>query len=239
MSRNFIDRFYEENSKDRFWSLNKKIGAGLFVLFLTVIMINTTGCTQNGADTAGSEEPVVNIPQPTAQEESVKVGNDGKNAAIAPDAETPAEMMQEEEDAAMVQMSVAGMGRSDPFLPESEIVAKHKPKSQYADFLAPPPESIVVDTTATEVMTTKVSGIMYDKLNPSAILNISGADYLVRTGDIINGYKILSIAKDTVTVQFGANVYKASVGELFTGEGINYNTVSNLENKFGSRNNKH
>ena len=80
---------------------------------------------------------------------------------------------------------------------------------------------------------------MFDKFNPSAILNISGTDYLVRTGDVINGYKVLSIGKDTVTVQYGANVYKASVGELFTGEGVNYNTVSNLENKFGSRRNKH
>ena len=96
---------------------------------------------------------------------------------------------------------------------------------------------ISVDTTATEIMTTKVSGIMFDKFNPSAILNINGTDYLVRSGDIINGYKILSIGKETVTVQFGSNVYKASVGELFTGQGINYNTVSNLENKFGSRSN--
>ena len=82
------------------------------------------------------------------------------------------------------------------------------------------------------------SFIMYDKFNPSAILNISGSDYLVRTGDVINGYKILSIGKETVTVQYGSNVYKASVGELFTGEGINFNTVSNLNSKFGSNRNK-
>ena len=87
-------------------------------------------------------------------------------------------------------------------------------------------------------MTTKVSGIMFDKFNPSAILNISGADYLVRTGDVVNNYKVLSIAQDTVTVQYGANVYKAGVGELFTGEGINYNTISNLQNKFGGNKNK-
>ena len=74
---------------------------------------------------------------------------------------------------------------------------------------------------------------MFDNINPSAILNISGSDYLVRSGDIINGYKILSIGKNSVTVQFGSNVYKAGVGELFTGDGINFNTVSNLETKFG------
>ena len=35
-----------------------------------------------------------------------------------------------------------------------------------------------------------------------------------------------------------SNVYKASVGELFTGNGINFNTVSNLNSKFGSSVNK-
>ena len=102
----------------------------------------------------------------------------------------------------------------------------------------PPPETITVDTTATEVMSTKVSGIMYDKFNPSAILNISGSDYLVRSGDVINGYKVLSIGRETVTVQYGSNVYKASVGEMFSGDGINFNTVSNLNNKFGGSHNK-
>ena len=129
--------------------------------------------------------------------------------------------------------------RLHKFLNITEEMVKPKPKKPaYANYLMPPPETITVDSTATEVMTTKVSGIMYDKFNPSAILNISGSDYLVRTGDVINGYKILSIGKETVTVQYGSNVYKASVGELFTGNGINFNTVSNLNSKFGSSVNK-
>lgn len=231
MSRNFIDRFYEEDTKDRFWSLNKKIGAVLFVLFLTVIMINTTGCTQNGTEEVSVEGPsAVEVPQ-----ESVKVGNDGVNAAIAPD-DVSIVADQSLKNNSMVAMSVEDMGRSDPFLPDSEKVVV-KPKPKFATDLLPPPEMISVDTTATEVMTTKVSGIMFDKYNPSAILNINGSDYLVRSGDVINGYKILSIGRETVTVQFGANVYKASVGELFTGDGIKYNTISNLEHKFGSRTN--
>lgn len=231
MSRNFIDRFYEEDIKDHFWSLNKKIGVCLVVFLLGIIMINTTGCTQNGSnDTQVEEAPVVDVPKDT-----VKVGNDGINGAIAPD-DVSIVAEQSAKNSTMVAMSVEGMGRSDPFLPDSEKVVV-KPKPKFVNDLVPPPETISVDTTATEIITTKVSGIMYDKLNPSAILNINGSDYLVRSGDIINGYKILSIGKDTVTVQFGSNVYKASVGELFTGEGINYNAVSNLENKFGSKRN--
>ncbi|AOR38375.1 hypothetical protein BHV42_03795 [Candidatus Melainabacteria bacterium MEL.A1] len=238
MSKDFIDRFNEEGSKDRFWSLNKKIGAGLVVLLLAVIMINTSGCTQGNSDSSGDDITAIEANQ-EQQQDTVKVGNDGVNAAIAPD-DVSIVADQATKNNAMVAMSVEDMGRSDPFLPEGEkVVVKPKPKKPaYANYLMPPPETITVDSTATEVMTTKVSGIMYDKFNPSAILNISGSDYLVRTGDVINGYKILSIGKETVTVQYGSNVYKASVGELFTGEGINFNTVSNLNSKFGSNRNK-
>ena len=238
MSKNFIDRFYEEGNKDHFWSLNKKIGVFFILIFLTVVMINTTGCTKNEEANVANDS-IVNVPQPQEGEQpgAVNVDNNGENAAIAPDDETSSL----DKNTSTVAMSIVDMGRSDPFLPGNEVVVS-KPKSKppkYAKFLTPPPESIIVDSTATSVMTTKVSGIMFDKFNPSAILNISGTDYLVRTGDVINGYKVLSIGKDTVTVQYGANIYKASVGELFTGEGVNYNTVSNLENKFGSRRNKY
>ena len=241
MSKNFIDRFYEEDNKDHFWSLNKKIGACLVVLFLAVVMVNTTGCTKGDETADVATDSLVNVPAPQAGEQpgAVNVDNNGENAAIAPDDD--AASAKTEDNSSMVAMSIVDMGRSDPFLPGSEAAAakpKSKPKPpKYAKFLTPPPESIVVDTTVTNVMTTKVSGIMYDKFNPSAILNITGSDYLVRTGDVINGYKILSIGKDTVTVQYGANVYKASVGEIFTAQGINFNTISNLQNKFGSKRN--
>ena len=237
MSKNFIDRFKEEDNKDRFWSLNKKIGVGLAVLFLAVIMLNTTGCTQGNGDSTADD--ITNIEVNQEPQDTVKVGNDGVNAAIAPD-DVSIVADQAAQNNTMVAMSFEDMWRSDPFLPEGEkFVVTPKPKKPaYSSYLMPPPETITVDSTATEVITTKVSGIMYDKFNPSAILNISGSDYLVRTGDVINGYKILSIGRETVTVQYGSNVYKASVGELFTGNGINFNTVSNLNSKFGSSVNK-
>lgn len=237
MSKNFIDRFYEEDTKDRFWSLNKKIGAGLIVLFLTIIMVNTTGCTQNSTEEVSVEDSSASVEVP---KDTVKVGDDGVNAAIAPD-DVSIVADQTAKNDTMIAMSVEDLGRSDPFLPESERVAsaksKPKPKPKFAADLLPPPDALTFDSTAADVMTTKVSGIMFDKFNPSAILNINGTDYLVRSGDIVNGYKILSIGKETVTVQYGLNVYKASVGELFTGNGINYNSISNLENKFGSSRN--
>lgn len=236
MSRKFLDRFNEVGIHDRFWSFNKQIGVALGVLFLAIIMINTTGCTQGNS--GDSPDDITNIEVNQQPQETVKVGNDGVNAAIAPD-DVSIVADQATKNSTMVAMSVEDMGRSDPFLPEAEkgkrVVQK---KPAYSSYLMPPPETITVDTMATDVMTTKVSGIMYDKFNPSAILNISGSDYLVRSGDVINGYKVLSIGRETVTVQYGSNVYKASVGELFTGEGVNFNTISNLNSKFGGSHNK-
>lgn len=236
MRKNFVDRFIEEDIRERFWSFNKKVGICLCVIFLGIIMLNTTGCTQGNS--GDSIDDIVNIEANQQPQDTVKVGNDGVNAAIAPD-DVSIVTNQTDKNTTMVSMSVEDMGRSNPFLPESENVnhAVQK-KPAYSSYLMPPPETITVDTTATEVMSSKVSGIMYDKFNPSAILNISGSDYLVRSGDVINGYKVLSIGRETVTVQYGSNVYKASVGEMFSGDGINFNTVSNLNNKFGGSHNK-
>ena len=82
-------------------------------------------------------------------------------------------------------------------------------------------------------MDTIVSGILYDKYSPSAILNIEGSDYLVKKGDVVNNYKVVNIMQDSVTVQLGANVYKAGIGEILTEGNLNHNNVSNLKNKFG------
>lgn len=231
MIKSFADILNEEDEKKYSWSLKKSAGAFIAILLFIFLMINTTGCTK---DNAVEDDIIINTPSELPKE-SVKVGDDGVNGAIAPD-NVSIIADQAAKSTAMVSMSVEDMGRSDPFLPENESFGS-KPKPKYDFDLMPPPEAITVDTTATDVISTKVSGIMYDRFNPSAILNISGSDYLVRTGDIINNYKVLSIGKEFVTVQNGANVYKAGVGELFTGEGINFNTVSNLESKFGGRKN--
>jgi len=126
-----------------------------------------------------------------------------------------------------VTIVVANSGRMNPFLPETESLPAT------LSYLTPPPETIPTDTQASEVMSTTISGILFDKYSPSAIINIGGADYLVKKGDIINGYKILSIEKTQVLVQLGKNTYKAGVGELLSQTSMNYNTIANLNKKFG------
>lgn len=130
----------------------------------------------------------------------------------------------------MVFIPVANSGRSNPFLPAGESVV---PSSLPKFNLLTPPEQIAAGSDADKVMGTTISGILYDKYSPSAIINISGMDYLVKKGDVINKYKVLSISKEQVIVQLGRNIYKAGVGELLAQDQINYNTVANLEKKFG------
>lgn len=122
----------------------------------------------------------------------------------------------------MVTINLENAGRSDPFLPP--FVSGHG--SDY-DM---PPEEAGSDADAMEVIKTKVSGIMYDNYNPVAILNIDGADYLVKSGETINNYKVLQISPSTVTVQLGANTFKAGVGQMFSEDDMKY-----VNDSFGSR----
>ena len=228
------ENFLKKITYNEFWA--KKIAVVFAMLLMVTLVFGLTGCGNKDADVD------VEIEQQELDKDTVNFGNDGVNGAIAPDdmgSDDVTLVSQQDgtQNQSMVAMSIEDAGRADPFLPYGS--AAYVRTSQVANYnLELPPETITADPEATEVMTTKVSGIMYDKFNPSAILNIKGSDYLVRAGDVINNYKVLSIAKEYVTVQFGANVYKAGVGEIFTDEGINYNTVSNLQNKFGGNRKK-
>lgn len=130
-----------------------------------------------------------------------------------------------------VTIAVVDAQRANPFLPASENIPKDT-----LPYLTPPPDFLGNKTDTGKILSTTISGIMYDKYSPSAIINIEGTDYLVKTGDIINNYKILSINKTHVCVKSGANVYKAGVGELLSQEDLNYNTIANLNKKFGGNN---
>ena len=198
------------------WTVKRFFGTVLSLAVAIFVLFNMTGCTPGGSDSS-QDDNQIEVSQDDAQKDTVKIGDDGVNAGIAPDDVSAVSKQKAEDDlpsGSTVSMSVEDYGRSDPFLPEHERMmvvsaTKVKPKPSYD--LLPPPEAITEDTTATEVITTKVSGILYDKFNPSAILNINNSDYLVRAGDIVNDYKVLSIEKNYVTVQYGANVYKAGV----------------------------
>ena len=126
-----------------------------------------------------------------------------------------------------------GIVNPNPFLPYRNIG-----DNGLADDLPPydlvePPEVLGESSEAARIMDTIVSGILFDRYSPSAIINIEGNDYLVKKGDVINGYRIMNIAQDSVSVKLGNNTYKAGIGEILTEGTIHYNEVSNLNKKFG------
>ena len=126
-----------------------------------------------------------------------------------------------------------GMVKANPFVPYRDITETGVVNDVPAYSLVEPPEAVNENSDAARVMDTIVSGILFDKFSPSAIINIEGSDYLVKKGDVVNNYKVINIAQDSVTVQLGTNSYKAGIGEILTEGTLNHNEVSNLNNKFG------
>ena len=130
-----------------------------------------------------------------------------------------------------------GIVKANPFVPYRNIGKETIQPALINDVpkfdLIAPPESLDENSPAAKIMDTVVSGILYDKFSPSAILNIDGNDYLVKKGDVVNNYKVVAIAKDSVTVMLGKNTYKAGIGEILTEGDIKHNDVSNLSKKFG------
>ncbi len=128
----------------------------------------------------------------------------------------------------------SGTVKANPFLPYRDIGGTAVSDVPTFDIVEPP-EVINENSDAARVMDTIVSGILYDKYSPSAILNIEGNDYLVKKGDTVNNYKVLNIMQDSVTVKLGNNVYKAGIGEILTEGSVTHNDVSNLSSKFGGK----
>lgn len=131
------------------------------------------------------------------------------------------------EKIATLQTSVprGNMGRLDPFNPMGGS------KNNLFDVLMPP-SNPTPDLEAQQLMTLKISGIMYTPDSPSALINIAGSDQLVRRGDKFNGFSVEGISKDKVTVRNGRNTYTASVGESLNFESVGVNAIPNLNNKF-------
>ncbi|MEE3350431.1 MAG: hypothetical protein VZR09_10385 [Candidatus Gastranaerophilaceae bacterium] len=217
--------------KRKFWAICSTIA------FAFIVALNLSGCTSG----SGTEDLTDSIPQ---QEVDIPVSDESQDQQQANSHEIS--IPDDADMDKMVSVSVDNVGRANPFMPPGEkpemsesaknaVASIPQQRLQY-DVL-PPLETPAkaVDENARRAATTRISGIMFDKNNPSAILNIDGLDYFVRSGDVLNGYKVLSISKSVVTVQVGSNVYKAGVGQLVE-EGrnlVNYNTVANLSTKFG------
>lgn len=123
---------------------------------------------------------------------------------------------------------------------KSAVIRLPDDTNPYSYNLPVPPTSLAdSETTASKITRTKVVGIMYNKSNPSAIINLDNKDYLVRQGDKIidEKYKVLQINQSWITVSLGSNVYSAGIGELFSKDDLDKtkNDLYHLESRFGGR----
>ena len=215
----FIEKF-----NDKISPTGKKILLGLLILGVVALLLLVVGLGKSKTQQPETVAELPSIEDISIEEQKVELEEIAKDIDI----------VEETEEDKTVVVAVETVGRADPFLPSSESISN---TMKYGfELMAPPEELSSEDSEAAKVMTTKVSGIMYNDNNSSAILNIEGSDYLVRSGDYIHKYKVLAIASDSVTVQLGNNIYKAKVGEIIT-ESLKHNTIDNLQNKFGGASN--
>lgn len=170
--------------------------------------------------TANVEEPVV---KPEKELSALEKANAKKKADLAKENQIGL-------TAKPVTVAVMSGGRIDPFMPygQREMIAA-RPKF---DLIAPPLDIPEADPVVDELMSTKISGIMYDNVRPSAIVNFGDSDQLVHKGDVVKGFKIVDITKNCVVIKYKANIYQATVGQTLE-EGLNLNPVSSLAKQFG------
>lgn len=140
-----------------------------------------------------------------------------------------------------VSIAIGDTGRTNPFKPNIEpqklalpaIKDANAVREKYSFDVIEPPELGIENLDLERLMQTKVTGILYDNIKPSAIVNIDGSDQLVNIGDNIAGFEIVSITKNKVVIKDGSNVFRASVGQPLNAEKVvNPVEISNLENKF-------
>ena len=120
-------------------------------------------------------------------------------------------------------------GRTTPFVPYRERNLTYS-SMDFGD-LPLAPNAGEMDEMLSNLVTAKVTGILYDEASPSAIINVLDDDYLVKPGDKVESFEIENISKDFVAIKTGSNVYRAKVGDIVDGE--LYGTgVYNLGHRF-------
>lgn len=131
-------------------------------------------------------------------------------------AEKQSEAKKEEQK--FVTFSVTNGGRINPFTPPAGFEATKFALSSDYEILSPPediPGAEVADD-AKQLMDITVSGILFDSVKPSAIINVKGSEYFVQIGDKVDEFQVVAINSQYVAIKNGTNTYKAQVGETFS-----------------------
>ncbi len=130
----------------------------------------------------------------------------------------------------VVSVNIEPVGRTSPFVPYKEKNLLYGAGYMYNDMPLP---SILGenDDTLVQLVSAKVTGIIYDNVTPYAIINVLDNDYLVKIGDKIESFSITDIEKDYVAIKTGTNVYRAKVGDIIEGD-VNESGIYNVGHRF-------
>lgn len=261
LGRNNVDisKYKRENWVNRIFGQNGKFVLSLFAV-VVVVGIIACGC---GALQGKDETPVQPIPTEAANTKKADISVPAENTVDIDVEDNQASNMVNYDvitngrqdpfmptDEIQAFDSAKRSAYAEAAAYNAKIASINKLKNmsiREADDISPysfnlpvPPTSLAPSTAAAAKITrTKVVGIMYNAMSPSAIINVDDKDYLVRQGDKIIGqeYKVVQINPSWITVSLGSNIYSAGIGELFSKDNFNksQNDLYNLKNRFGGR----
>ncbi len=161
---------------------------------------------------------------------NIPVVNENEVGEIKPDEKPAVEEKKEVID-------IKPTGRANPFMPLQKYIAVEIPETviEYDKTGLPkPPESYgLKDEKTVKMLAIAVSGIMYDETNPSAIITFDNNDYFVQKGDRLDDYRVVDIARNSVTIALGKNLYRANIGEEFKISSSFYGSAEYLSPKQG------
>lgn len=193
----------------------------------TIVDVELAAPTEQKAENAAAPAPEAKTEQ-KAEEKEFSPAAAAKEQAKK-ELEKKNKLMQDKSK--QVVIPVTNGGRVNPFMPYNSALANAKPPE--FDLIPPPLDVPEADPFVDNMVSTKISGIMYDSQRPSAIINCGGSDHLVHKGDKVQGYQVIDITKDRVVLKYGSNIFRATVGQAIGGNGVVFNEVSNLNRQFG------
>lgn len=193
----------------------------------TIVDVELAAPTEQKAENAAAPAPEAKTEQ-KAEEKEFSPAAAAKEQAKK-ELEKKNKLMQDK--SRQVVIPVTNGGRVNPFMPYNSALANAKPPE--FDLIPPPLDVPEADPFVDNMVSTKISGIMYDSQRPSAIINCGGSDHLVHKGDKVQGYQVIDITKDRVVLKYGSNIFRATVGQAIGGNGVVFNEVSNLNRQFG------
>jgi len=166
---------------------------------------------------------------------SVKQGNTAKNSVSSSNKQKNNTSVSNDEE--MVIVNVVNFGRKNPFKPYKKYSVVTGDLGIPSDIPPPPMFDPAAENNLKNLLAAKVNGILYDPNGKSvAIINVKGADYMVRQNDSIYDFYIRNITKSNVTITYRNNAYSVKVGQVIGQDAINYDPVVRNAQNFAGMN---